>query len=61
MLVFTGIDGPPWNLYMPRLAELAEFYRGRGVVFIGVNSNATESANRCWRTTESTAPCSLYY
>ena len=46
VLVFTGIDCPLGNLYMPRLAELAESYRGRGVVFIGVNSNAAESADQ---------------
>jgi thiol-disulfide isomerase/thioredoxin len=46
VLVFTGIDCPLGNLYKPRLVELAEFYRGRGVVFIGINSNATESAEQ---------------
>ena len=43
VLVFTGIDCPLGNLYMPRLEELAQSYRERGVVFLGINSNPTES------------------
>ncbi len=44
VLVFTGIDCPVGNLYMPRLVSLAERYAGKGVAFLGVNSNAHESA-----------------
>jgi peroxiredoxin len=44
VLVFTGIDCPVSNLYMPRLATLAQRYSKQGVAFLGVNSNAHESA-----------------
>jgi peroxiredoxin len=44
VLVFTGIDCPVSNLYVPRLVELGRKYAGRGVAFVAVNSNAHESA-----------------
>lgn len=44
VLIFTGIDCPVSNLYMPRLAALARRYSKQGVAFLGVNSNAHESA-----------------
>ena len=44
VLVFLGTDCPVGNLYAPRLKELAERYEGQGVTFVGVNSNAHESA-----------------
>jgi peroxiredoxin len=46
VLVFMGIDCPLGNLYMPHLVELAESFRNRGVTFIGINSNTSESAGQ---------------
>jgi peroxiredoxin len=45
VLVFTGTNCPIGNLYMSRLVELASAYRGRGVAFLGINSNASEPAD----------------
>jgi peroxiredoxin len=45
VLVFLGTDCPVANLYAPRLVELERAYRDRGVVFLGINSNAHESAD----------------
>lgn len=44
VLVFTGTECPIGNQYLPRLVELNARYRDRGVVFLGINSNASESA-----------------
>src|SRR5690348_8362559 len=38
VIVFTGIDCPIGNLYMPRLTELAARYGKQGVAFLGVNA-----------------------
>ena len=46
VLVFTGIDCPVGNLYMPRLAELAKAYKDKGVVFLAINANAHETAEQ---------------
>jgi peroxiredoxin/mono/diheme cytochrome c family protein len=46
VLVFTGVECPVGNLYMPRLAELAKTYQARGVAFVAINSNAHESAEQ---------------
>ena len=43
VLVFLGTDCPVGNLYVPRLIELNRAYRGKGVVFLGINSNAHET------------------
>ncbi len=43
VLVFTGTSCPVGDLYLPRLMEIAERYKDRGVAFIAVNSNASES------------------
>ena len=43
VLVFLGTDCPVGNLYVPRLIELNHAYRGQGVVFLGLNSNAHET------------------
>ena len=43
VLVFLGTDCPVGNLYVPRLIELNKTYRGKGVVFLGINSNAHET------------------
>jgi peroxiredoxin len=44
ILFFEGIDCPNSNAYLPRLAELADAYRDKGVVVFVINSNASESA-----------------
>ena len=41
---FLGNDCPVGNLYVPRLIELEREFRKKGVVFIGINSNAHETA-----------------
>jgi len=46
VIVFLGVDCPIGNLYMPRLSELAAGYVGRGVRFLGVNSNAHETLDQ---------------
>ena len=43
VLVFLGTDCPVGNLYVPRLIELNREYRAKGVVFLGINSNAHET------------------
>jgi peroxiredoxin len=43
VLVFLGTDCPVGNLYVPRLNELDREFRKRGVIFLGVNSNAHET------------------
>ena len=43
VLVFLGTDCPLANVYAPRLAELNREYRGKGVAFLGINSNAHET------------------
>ena len=46
VLVFTGVDCPVSALYMARLADLALEYEARGVVFLAIDSNAGETAER---------------
>ena len=46
VLVFLGTDCPVGNLYVPRLVELNHAYKDKGVVFLGVNSNAGETAEK---------------
>ena len=43
IMVFLGTDCPVGNLYVPRLIELNRAYRSRGVIFLGINSNAHET------------------
>ena len=43
VLVFLGTDCPVANLYASRLAELNAAYKDKGVVFLGINSNARET------------------
>ena len=43
VLVFTGTMCPVSNKYLPRLIELSKAYESKGIVFLGINSNATES------------------
>ena len=44
VLVFIGVACPIGDLYMPRLAELAEAYKDKAVKFVAVNSNAGDTA-----------------
>jgi peroxiredoxin len=44
VLVFTGVDCPVGNKYMPRIVELARKYQSQGIKFVAINSNASESA-----------------
>jgi thiol-disulfide isomerase/thioredoxin/mono/diheme cytochrome c family protein len=43
VIVFVGTECPLAARYAPRLAELAEKYRGQGVRFFGVDSNQRDS------------------
>ena len=43
VLVFTGTQCPVGNLYLPRLVELARTFEPKGVAFLAINSNASES------------------
>jgi peroxiredoxin/mono/diheme cytochrome c family protein len=43
VLVFTGTNCPVGNKYMPRLAELNRQFAPRGVVFLAINSNDSET------------------
>jgi peroxiredoxin len=44
VLIFLGTDCPVGSLYVPRLIEMHREYRAKGVVFLGINSNAHETA-----------------
>ncbi len=46
VLVFLGTDCPVGNLYVPRLIELNRAYREKGVIFLGINSNAHETSDK---------------
>ncbi len=43
VMVFIGTDCPVGNLYAPRLIELNHAYKSKGVVFLGISSNAHDS------------------
>ncbi|HUG89537.1 MAG TPA: redoxin domain-containing protein, partial [Planctomycetaceae bacterium] len=43
VLAFLGTECPLVKLYGRRLEDLSQKYRGRGVVFLGVNSNVHDS------------------
>ena len=49
VLVFLGTDCPIGNLYVPRLVELNHEYHPKGVVFLGINSNAREAPDQVAR------------
>jgi hypothetical protein len=53
VIVFTGTSCPVGELYLPRLNALANDYDRRGVNFVAVNSNDSESAadvaDHAWR------------
>lgn len=46
VIVFTGIDCPVGNVYMPRLVELAKKYEDQKVQFLAINANASETAEQ---------------
>lgn len=43
VIAFLGTECPLAKLYGPRLSDLAEKFGGRGVAFLGVNSNCQDS------------------
>jgi peroxiredoxin len=46
VVVFLGTECPINNSYMPHLVELHKEYAGKGVQFVGINANRTDSAQR---------------
>lgn len=46
ILVFMGVDCPVGNQYSTRLSEIAKAYESKGVIVLGINSNAHESAEQ---------------
>jgi peroxiredoxin len=49
VLVFLGTDCPVGNLYVPRLIELNRAYKNKGVIFLGLDSNAHETREQVAR------------
>ncbi|MCA1630344.1 MAG: redoxin domain-containing protein [Acidobacteria bacterium] len=45
VLIFVSTRCPVSNAYNERMQKLSEDYRGRGVSVVGINANATESAD----------------
>ena len=45
VLIFMSVQCPVSNGYNERMEKLAQDYKGRGVNVIGINANATESAD----------------
>jgi len=43
VLVFTGTQCPVGNLYIARLNELAHSFEAKGIVFLAINANSSES------------------
>ncbi len=43
VLMFLGIDCPIAELYVPRISALSQALASRGVVFLGINSNAHDT------------------
>ncbi len=43
VVIFLGTECPIARLAGPRLAELAERYEGKGVVFVGIDANSQDS------------------
>ena len=44
VLMFIATKCPYSNAYNDRMRDMAEAYRGKGVLFVGINSNKTEPA-----------------
>jgi peroxiredoxin len=49
VLAFLGTDCPVGNLYVPRLIQLNRAYKSKGVIFLGLNSNAHETPEQIAR------------
>ena|SRR3989442_1461898 len=45
VLIFIAVQCPVSNAYNERMAKLAQDYKARGISVIGINANATESAD----------------
>jgi peroxiredoxin len=45
VIVFTGIDCPIGNLYMPRLVRLADRFEPEDVVFLAINANRNQNTS----------------
>ena len=43
VVAFLGTECPLANVYVPRLAELSARWEGKGVAFVGINSNQQDS------------------
>src|SRR5215831_15780132 len=46
VIVFLGTECPVNNAYAPRLADLHKEFAGKGVQFLGINSNWQDTATR---------------
>lgn len=46
VLAFLGTDCPVANLYAPRLAEIAKEFEAKGVIVLGINSNAHDTVDQ---------------
>ncbi len=46
VVVFLGVECPLSNLFVPVLADLHKEYTGKGVAFIGINSNSQDGLER---------------
>ncbi len=44
VLIFVSVQCPVSNAYNDRMVKLAEEYKARGINVVGINANATESA-----------------
>ncbi len=46
VVVFTAIDCPVGNLYLPRIIDIFKRYESQAVTFLAINSNAHESVDQ---------------
>ena len=46
VVLFLGTECPLNNVYMPRLGELYQEFRGKGVGFVGINANQQDNPQR---------------
>src|SRR5579859_1143062 len=46
VVVFLGVECPLSNLFVPVLADLHKEYAGKGVTFVGINSNSQDGLER---------------
>ena len=45
VICFLGTECPLVQLYSPRLSQIADEFRSRGVLFVGINSNFHDTAD----------------